>query len=798
MPVAPTYPGVYVQEVPSGVRTIAGVGTSIAAFVGAAADGPIDSPVECLSYTDFDRIFSGDTSQGQMPYYVKLFFMNGGTRCYVMRIANGTAPAAVRLKDEAGTELLELTAKVPGLAGQSIRALVSYAGPQPEATLNMDLFRWVLQDGKRVKQGYESWKNLTMDPVSPRYAETFLTQNSKLVNAKDLTAGADPGAGGYSQSGRTVAHADQAATNILAAWKGLIGLATAQAFRISVDGSPYVRVDLSSFDYGTIDASPDPVVKLCEVIRARITDAMAKAAITGRDVTVSMKDGPQTAAGVSTLLTIASASSKGDVCIQPGADPKEDAAVSLMLGTGQGGLEVSAYAARRPVPNGISFRASDLTTLTTFAGLAQTDVTGLTLPGPVSSLSVDLQTTAGGGKMHVDAIPNSLTGHSDGVREKLALIAKAVSDKAEEDSRFSWRAEVAGSRLTLYPGEAFEDDNTITTSFDTTPTAQGGLFARNVKYYTLGAGGHSIGQQTAGSPGSDGGPPQAADYEAAYRILDKEVDLFNLLILPPSEGPSAPAVRDLHGAASTFCEKRRAFLLMDAPEGWITAQDAAAGVKALRQGLVKDYAAVFYPRITIDDKGRRFCIGPSGAVAGVIARTDSTRGVWKAPAGLEADMRGIVGLERQLSDGENGTINPRAINALRVFPDGIVTWGARTMAGDDDTPNDYKYIPVRRLALFIEESLYRGLKWVVFEPNDEPLWAQIRLNAGAFMHDLFRKGAFQGKTPQEAYFVKCDRDTTTQTDRNLGMVNIQVGFAPLKPAEFVIIYLQQMAGQIQV
>ena len=125
-----------------------------------------------------------------------------------------------------------------------------------------------------------------------------------------------------------------------------------------------------------------------------------------------------------------------------------------------------------------------------------------------------------------------------------------------------------------------------------------------------------------------------------------------------------------------------------------------------------------------------------------------------------------------------------------------MVWGARTLQGDDRLAAEWKYIPVRRLALFIEESLYRGTQWVVFEPNDEPLWAQIRLNVGAFMHNLFRQGAFQGTTPREAYFVKCDKETTTQNDINLGIVNILVGFAPLKPAEFVIIKIQQMAGQI--
>jgi phage tail sheath protein FI len=237
---------------------------------------------------------------------------------------------------------------------------------------------------------------------------------------------------------------------------------------------------------------------------------------------------------------------------------------------------------------------------------------------------------------------------------------------------------------------------------------------------------------------------------------------------------------------------------MDAPAAWATAQDAINNIDGMRVGLVKDYSAIFFPRVTINDNGLKVNVGASGAIAGLMARIDGTRGVWKAPAGTEADLRGVVGLERRFSDRENGVLNPRAINTQRVFPNGIVSWGARTMDGDDDFASEYKYIPIRRLALYIEESLYRGLKWVVFEPNDEPLWAQIRLNVGAFMHGLFRKGAFEGTKPQDAYFVKCDGETTTATDRNLGIVNIWVGFAPLKPAEFVIIYLQQMAGQSQV
>jgi uncharacterized protein len=212
-------------------------------------------------------------------------------------------------------------------------------------------------------------------------------------------------------------------------------------------------------------------------------------------------------------------------------------------------------------------------------------------------------------------------------------------------------------------------------------------------------------------------------------------------------------------------------------------------------------AALYFPRVIQSDPlrdGQSGVFVPCGIIAGLMARTDTTRGVWKAPAGLDATLNGTQGLEVNLNDAESGMLNPIGINCLRFFPvAGRVVWGARTLRGADQLADEYKYIPVRRLALFLEESLYRGLQWVVFEPNDEPLWAQIRLNVGAFMNNLFRQGAFQGTTPREAYFVKCDKETTTQNDINLGIVNIVVGFAPLKPAEFVIIKIQQIAGDIQ-
>jgi len=248
----------------------------------------------------------------------------------------------------------------------------------------------------------------------------------------------------------------------------------------------------------------------------------------------------------------------------------------------------------------------------------------------------------------------------------------------------------------------------------------------------------------------------------------------------------------------TFNNKR-AFYIVDIPPG-VQREDQVRAWMADHDGLRSRNAAVYFPRLQIADALNDFrarSVGPSGTLAGVYARTDASRGVWKAPAGIDARLLGAT-LQQQLTDRENGGLNPLGINILRTFPIfGNVAWGARTLEGADQQASEWKYIPIRRTALFIEESLFQALKWVVFEPNDEPLWSQIRLNVGAFMNDLFRQGAFQGSTPREAYFVKCDAESTTQNDIDRGIVNILVGFAPLKPAEFVVIKIQQIAGQIE-
>lgn len=287
-------------------------------------------------------------------------------------------------------------------------------------------------------------------------------------------------------------------------------------------------------------------------------------------------------------------------------------------------------------------------------------------------------------------------------------------------------------------------------------------------------------------------------------------DIFNILCIPAAALLDSNGQQTEANAAIQYCFAKRAMFILDLPASFDDAASYDVQLKDITDFTAQivdnlrspagQNAAVYFPRLTIPDalnENRPRGVGGSGTLAGVWARIDGQRGVWKAPAGTEA---GLVGarLAVNLKDLDNGSLNQAGVNVLRSFPVfGTVSWGGRTLMGADQEASEWKYIPVRRMALYIEESLVEGLKWVVFEPNFAGLWAQIRLNVGAFMHDLFRKGAFAGLTPQQAYLVKCDSDTTTQTDIDKGIVNILVGFAPLKPAEFVIIQIQQLAGQIQ-
>ncbi|MFI6644021.1 phage tail sheath family protein [Streptomyces sp. NPDC050504] len=295
---------------------------------------------------------------------------------------------------------------------------------------------------------------------------------------------------------------------------------------------------------------------------------------------------------------------------------------------------------------------------------------------------------------------------------------------------------------------------------------------------------------TAATLGGDGADAvSATTFSAAFPKLNALTD-FSLLAVP---GEATPDVMNLGMAYCANRPLQDVFYIGETASHDDGADDAA--VFRTKLTAPNSYGALYFPWVrAVDPSGRSrepVLLPPSGYVAGLYARIDATRGVWKAPAGTEASLNGVAGLAADLSDVQHGNLNPLGVDVIRRFPgSGVVVFGARTVTSDPA----WKYVPVRRTAIMLRVSIYLGIQWAVFEPNDEPLWSQLRLTIGSFMTTLFRKGAFQGATPSQAFFVKCDAETTTQADIDAGVVNVLVGFAPLKPAEFVVVKISQKAG----
>ncbi|MEU8571578.1 phage tail sheath subtilisin-like domain-containing protein [Streptomyces pathocidini] len=614
MPTKPTHPGVYVEELPSGTRTVSAVTTSVTAFVGHTRRGPLNTPVRISSFTDFERRFGGLTSQSAVAYAVQQFFANGGTVAVIVRVAAaGTGKAAcVTLESTEGRSAcpaLRVHAREPGVWGSGLRVAVDYDTRSPGETFNLRVFD--AHGGAR-----ESFTGLSAQPGHGRFVETVVNPGSSLIRVEALA-----------------------------------------------------------------EDRPDP------------------------SGTVS----------------------------KPFSDELPDLAVDLTVKIGDVEREFTLY---DPDQDGEP-------------------------PAGVTELALLLE-------------------------RKLRALPDAPGKRAFAGAEVT----AFGDRLQVVAGSTDPEDT--------------------VRF--LGECANDLGLEASVNPpvfplcgGVDGDPPGPRDLigsEARKTGLQalRGVDDVNLLSLPELAAyESTEDMVTVISAAQRLCQERRIFLLVDSPAAWVSADTARAGLAAFDR-VRSHHAALYFPHLQLTDPltGRLRAFPPSGAVAGVIARTDAERGVWKAPAGTEARLAGVRSLTVRLTDRESGLLNPLGVNVLRIFPAvGPVVWGARTLEGSDALESEWKYVPVRRLALHVEESLYRGLQWVVFEPNNEQLWQQIRLNASAYLHTLFRQGAFAGGTPREAYFVKCDRDTTTEADVEAGVVNVLVGIAPVRPAEFVIVRIRQMAGQFE-
>jgi uncharacterized protein len=642
MSVAPTYPGVYIQELPSGVQTITGVSTAVTAFLGYFMQGPMNQPTQIFSVADLESTFGPLYSGSEAAYGIRQFFANGGAEAVVVRVAAGSSaapePASMQLEDSTHAVILTATASSPGSWGNSVRLAVDYNTTNPGAAFNLAVTQ-VDSSSPPNTLATEVYRNLTLTPADANYAVAVVNNASALVQ---LT---------------------------------LVGTPTTLPVATGT-----VSQDVSGVDLSTLATS-------------------------GTNMTVEL--------GGSTIGTVAFATAPSN--------------------------------------------------LTEMASALQTYLQALGTPPQLPNATVTL-----------------VPGTGTSVYLQISAVVSTPSD------------------VLTFSGQLADD-----LYLDASGTVT------NAQQYALGG---TAGPFASNSvTGTDGSEPDAAgligDPLAKTGIYALDSANFNILCLPDVMNLADTAAFAVISAAETYCQAQWAFLLVDPPQSSAggaggSDRDTLTGIQdwlAQNSNLRSSYAALYYPRPQIPDPLSNYrlrSVAASGTMAGLYASTDGSSGVWKAPAGTATQLVNVSALTYQVTDPENGVLNPLAINCLRSFPVyGNVCWGARTLDGADQIESQWKYIPVRRLALYIEASLYQGTQWAVFEPNDEPLWSALRLSIGTFMQQLFQKGAFQGSTPTSAYFVKCDATTTTQADINLGIVNIVVGFAPLLPAEFVIIQIQQIAGQ---
>lgn len=795
-PVSPTYPGVYIEEIPSGNRTIVGVQTSITAFIGRTPAGALNEPQDCFNYADFERYFGGRSYQYPLSYAVEDFFLNGGSHAIVVRAFHQDATQPTLIIDS--TAKFKLTGGVPiwaigpGAWGNDLTIGFDYLGLRTAAATPSKSTLTVTLTTPATPVPADEAVTFTVTPTGGT-ASAPVTYKTKLGDsALAIANGLAAAFNGSTVPGLGAAVASPAANNTATVTLATsdTGTATATTFTVQPTGTKTVGLAATDFTGGA-----DAKAKA-----ATGTLAVAGAATTAGDVKYSVPMPNQTRPVIVTIPVLTT---------DTGADvAKKIAAEFTRVLAGTGGI-------LKPVT------LKDPTTLNLVAATpgVGANSTVLTLINAPAGLTLANATFAGGADSGYD------TTLADTAAKKYAHYGLTGADLFNVTITYSPKGKLPVSER--YTQVSLKGDDSPT-RIDRVINPQSLLVAVNPKDakgarlqapfldYT------GVTIQNPGQPpasilaagGADSDPLEPADLlgdeldrTAMYAL--EEVDLFNLMCIPPDQRVDEHSLADgsdgtgpfasVYAEAAEFCAKRRAMLICDPPRTW--AAEAKKGQYSLivptDVGVTTEdggrNSAVYFPFIykaDLEMNGKSELFAPSGSVAGQFAQTDLTRGVWKAPAGMETGLSGVTELDVKMTDDQNGELNPLGVNAIRYFPIiGPVIWGSRTLRGADVFSDDYKYVPVRRLTLYIEESLYRGTKWAVFEPNSDGLWSQLRLSVGTFMADLARQGAFYG------YSVTCDKSTTLQSDIDRGIVNVVVAFAPVKPAEFVVLKIAQLAGQ---
>jgi phage tail sheath protein FI len=776
VPVTPTYPGVYVEELASQSHTIVGVATSITAFVGYTKQGPVNQATQVLSWGDFTRAFGQLDVDCPLTYAVQQFFLNGGGEAYIVRVAEGTKTAQVDLRNKTSagnTVVLSLMASSAGVWGNTLQVSVDANTINPLSLFNLTATQYVVSGGSLVAGPSEAYRNLTMNSTAPTYAVDTINFNSKLLSAARGTMAVAPAALAGGTPGSSTSGKLSPAPSIIP---------TANSIVLSVNGSAPATLTIGAAT--TLTQIANQIV--------------AAAAAAGLTITGSVKS--------STLVFVdgaATTTEKSSVHFTPA--PTNDASTMLMLGVAAGGSEVDAIAAFHPMPTGTTGKDIDASltaageTIAGFSGATHSVLVTVTID-TVAQTAVKIPLTNGSTQI---ASKEDLRGLLQARLQAAALsnlgIAAELGGASVATINNCYVVSAGGpadAQIQIADDPADSIKTATAIGFDGTPAPNVSAYSPSTPSSLV-----PLGGENATVTGADGSVPTSpstiiGDQGSKTGLYALEnVDLFNLLVLPDDLSTNTPTVMS---TAMAYCEARRAMVIVDLPTSTTSLSQAQSWIAD--PGTPKSAnGAAYFPRALFADPNQNYRPRPmptAGAIAGLYARTDASRGIWKAPAGTNATITGVSSMQVPLTDMENGTINPLGLNANRSFPIyGNVVWGARTLYGADVMTNQWKYVPVRRTALYIEESLYRGTKWVVFEPNDQFLWAAIRMNVGAFMQSLFLQGAFFGSSPRQAYLVKCDSETTTQDDIDQGIVNILVGFAPNEPAEFVVIQITQLAGQ---
>jgi phage tail sheath protein FI len=854
-------PGVYIDEVPSGVHTITGVSTSIAAFVDFFPRGDLNFARRVGDFGEFSRLFGGLHARSEASYAIQQFFKNGGTDAWVVRTASGAlAEARVTILDAVGgAATLRIDAINPGQWGNNLRVTVEPVSP---TTFNLGVQLVELRNGERVVTQSEVFQDLTRT-AGPRSVVTVI--NDEFTGSKLIRVTAQASVN-LPQPVGTMSGALPAAINLtnvanpqLNVTIGTEGTGTAVLRNWGANPGDIVRArarleaairaarpEIQAFSQATVSivgnrlrvlAGPtgagatvtfaasgaDPMASLLQltpgtVLNGALSGDLAAAPNLNGQMNVTIgANGPH-------LLTIAGAADENDVRDQleaqlRGADPAPEFTGARVAVHSAGAVRTLVIVPGTPAAPAMVFTAQAADPVVNDLGLAAATPATVTLTG---NLTGGAPVIAGGSQVNVTIGGTSRTASTAGAVNTYPAIGTALENAIRatvppnpafagasvayyDNAENRYMVFAGGAPAVVTFAAAPVDATTVNELLLDPANAQA-----NVQAYQLGVPAGGVTAQGVIQPGNDGVPPAALELIGDLNLKTgiyalERVDLFNILCLPRTATKSGPdAMSDaeafaVNSAARDYCQRRRSFFIVDTPDNISSVDDIQQWMLA-NSTIRHRNLALYFPRVEVPDPLDSFRLrsfGASGTVAGIYARVDGTRGVWKAPAGIEATLNNVMRLTYPLTDHQTGILNPLAINCLRSFDaGGRLVWGARTLVGTDAPASEWKYVPVRRMALFLEESLFRGTTWVVFEPNDEPLWAKIRLNLNAFMMGLFRQGAFQGSTPDKAFFVKCDAETTTQADRDLGIVNIEVGFAPLKPAEFVVIKIQQIAGDL--